>query len=90
MQKIRTKGCLILEYISNSFHEKMCEIANSQVSCTVGESILNNDQGRHGWQGPQGLGLAWISQNRKRQRRHKADVVTTVAALPAKNWPWRP
>ena len=22
-------------------------------------------QGRHGWQGPQGLGLAWILQNRK-------------------------
>ena len=24
-------------------------------------------QGRHGWQGPQGLGLAWILKNRKRQ-----------------------
>jgi hypothetical protein len=25
-------------------------------------------QGRHGWQGPQGLGLAWIFQNRKQGR----------------------
>ena len=24
-------------------------------------------QGHHGWQGPQGLGLAWILQNRKRR-----------------------
>ena len=49
-------------------------------------------QGRHGWQGPQGLGLAWILQNRKwrRQRWHAADVAATVAALPGKNWPWRP
>ena len=37
---------------------------------------------------PQGLGLAWILQNRKRRRQwwYTADV----AALPAKNWPWRP
>ena len=49
-------------------------------------------QGRHGWQGPQGLGLAWILQNRKRrwQGRYTASVATTVAPLPGKNWPWRP
>ena len=34
---------------------------------------------------PQGLGLAWILQNIKQQ--HTADVDTTVAALPTKNWP---
>ena len=36
--------------------------------------------------------LAWILPNRKqwRQQRHTADVATIVAALPAKNWPWRP
>ena len=44
-----------------------------------------NDQGHDGWQG-----LAWILQSRRRQRRHGADVAPTVAALPAKNWPWRP
>ena len=27
---------------------------------------LPKNQGRHGWQGPQGLDLAWILQNRKR------------------------
>jgi hypothetical protein len=43
-------------------------------------------QGRYGWQGPQGLGLAWLVQNIK-QRWHVADVAATVAALPAKNWP---
>ena len=37
---------------------------------------------------PQGLSLAWILQYRK--RRHAADVAATVAALPAKNWPWQP
>ena len=49
-------------------------------------------QGRHGWQSPQGPGLSWILQNRKRQRQwqHAADVSITVAALPAENWPWRP
>ena len=43
-------------------------------------------QGRHGWQGPQGLGLAWILQNKKRQwqQMHAPDVADTVAALPAK------
>ena len=34
-------------------------------------------QGRHGWQDPQGLDLAWILQNRKRWR-HTADVVATT------------
>ena len=45
-------------------------------------------QGRHGWQGPQGLGLAWILQNKKwrGQQRHAADVSDTVAALPAKTF----
>ena len=38
-------------------------------------------QGRHGLQGPEGLGLVWILQNRK--RRHAADVAATVKALPA-------
>ena len=38
----------------------------------------------------QDLGLAWILQNRRWQRRHTTDVANTVAALPAKNWPWRP
>ena len=47
-------------------------------------------QGRHGWEDPQGLSLAWILQNKKRQPRHPADVATTVAALPVKNWQWRP
>jgi len=49
-------------------------------------------QGRHGWQGPKGLGLAWILQNRKRRRQrwHAADVPATVAALSAKKWLWRP
>jgi hypothetical protein len=46
-------------------------------------------QGRHGWQGPQGIGFAWILQNRKRWQ-HANDVVATVANLPAKKWPWRP
>ena len=47
-------------------------------------------QGHQGRQGPQGLGLAWILQNRKwrQQCLHAADLATTVAALPAKNWPW--
>ena len=37
-------------------------------------------------------GLAWILQNRKRQWQcwHAPEVVTTVGALLAKNWPWRP
>ena len=40
-------------------------------------------QGRHGRQGPKGLGLAWILQNSNRwqQRRHIANVAATVAAL---------
>ena len=44
------------------------------------------------WQGPQGLGLALILQNRNRRRQwwHADDVAATVAALPAKNWPWWP
>ena len=29
--------------------------------------LLTASQGRHSWQGPQGLGLAWILQNRKRR-----------------------
>ena len=29
--------------------------------------LLTASQGRHSWQGPQGLGLAWILQNRKQQ-----------------------
>ena len=33
-------------------------------------------QGRHGWKGPQGLGLAWILQDRKRQ--HATDVAAAV------------
>ena len=42
-------------------------------------------QGHHDWQGPQGLGLAWILQNRKwrRQGWHAAGLAATVAALPA-------
>ena len=62
--------------------------------------LCNNDnliiafiigQGRHGWQGPQGLDLAWILQKQKRrQQQHAADVASTVSALPAKNWRWRP
>ena len=43
--------------------------------------------GRHGWQGRQGLGLPRILQTRKL---HAGDVAATVAALPGKNWPWRP
>ena len=48
-------------------------------------------QGRHGWQGPQGLGLAWILQNRKRRRQwlQATDMPATVVDLSAKNWPWR-
>ena len=45
-------------------------------------------QGRHGWQGPQGLGLAWILQNSGAQ--HATDVAAIVKVLPAKNWLWRP
>ena len=58
-----------------------CSVAISSISVTL--------QGCHGWQGPHGLGLVWILQNRKwrRQRRHAADVVANVEALPAKNWP---
>ena len=54
--------------------------------------LLTTSQGCHSWQGPQGLGLTWILQNRKCrwQRQHAADVANTVAALPAKHWPWRP
>ena len=39
---------------------------------------------------PQQGRLAWILQNRMWQLRHPADMATTVAALPAKNWPWQP
>ena len=46
----------------------------------MGNTIHTQGQGRHGWQGPQGLGLAWILQNR---------MAATVAVLPAKKWPWR-
>ena len=55
-------------------------------------NFLRFMQGRHGLQGPQGLGLVWILQNRKRWRQqwHVADMAATVKALPAKNWPWRP
>ena len=52
----------------------------------MGNTIHTQGQVRHGWQGPQGLGIAWILQNRK--RRHAADVAATVAALPAKKLPW--
>ena len=54
--------------------------------------LLTTSQGCHSWQGPQGLGLTWILQNRKWRWKwtHAADVATTVAALSAKNWPWRP
>ena len=47
------------------------------------KSFETSYQGRHGWQSPQGLGLAWILQNRKRQRQWQqaADVSITVAAL---------
>ena len=44
--------------------------------------MLALNQGRHGWQGVQGLGLAWILKNSKRQRKHAANVVTTAL--------WRP
>ena len=42
-------------------------------------------QGQHGWQDPQGLGLAWILENRRQrrqQRQHAADVATIRACLP--------
>ena len=45
--------------------------------------VCLQSQSCHGWTCPQGLGLAWILQNRKRQR-HTADVAATLAALP---WP---
>ena len=52
---------------------------------------VNRSQGRQGWQGPQGLGLAWILHDRKRRHpRQAADLATNVVALPAKKWPWRP
>ena len=40
----------------------------------------NSIQGRHGWQGSQGLGLAWILQNRKQQWQRRND--TDEACLP--------
>ena len=55
--------------------------ANVRVSTTL------YTQGRHGWQGPRGIGLAWILQNRKRQQWH---VLQPLEALPTKNWSWRP
>ena len=54
------------------------------------EMNFDKVQGRNGWQGPQGLGLAWILKKRKWWRQHVADVVATVAALSAKYLPWRP
>ena len=49
-------------------------------------------QGRHGRQGRQGLVLAYILRIRKRrgQQRYTSEVAATMAALPAKNLPWRP
>ena len=50
-------------------------------------------QGRHGWQGPQDLGLAWfflLNRKCRRQWQQAAGLATTVAALSAKNWSWRP
>ena len=52
-------------------------------------ALIRIGKGHHGFQGPQGLGLARILQNRKR-RRQAADVAATVAALPGKKWQWRP
>jgi hypothetical protein len=51
-------------------------------------TYFDTTQGHHGWQGPQGPGLAWILKKRKRQ--HTADVAATMAALLANKWPWRP
>ena len=58
-----------IRFLSLSFHSKF------------NISVVNKLQGRHDWQGPQVLGLTWISHNRKRGQR-------LVAALPAKNWLW--
>ena len=52
----------------------------------IGELV----EGRDDWQDPQGLGVTWIFQNRKWQWQTVADVATTLATLPSKNWPWRP
>ena len=44
--------------------------ANWNNECHWNVQNYGPSQGLHGWQGPQGLGLAWILQNRK--RRHRA------------------
>ena len=46
--------------------------ANWNNECHWNVQNYGPSQGLHGWQGPQGLGLAWILQNRKRQRRQRA------------------
>jgi hypothetical protein len=54
------------------------------------DKLPNKSQDRHGWQGPQGLGLAWILQNRKRKQRNTAEVAATVEILSAKHLLWLP
>ena len=92
------------QYSFPGFSKSMLQVDNFQkvpfvhlfrekfnINFTCHEST-HYSQSRHGWQGPQGLGLAWILQNRKRlrQRWHATEVTATVAALPLKKWPWRP
>ena len=60
---------LFIRFLSLSFHSKF------------NISVVNKLQGRHDWQGPQVLGLTWISHYRKRGQR-------LMPALPAKNWLW--
>ena len=66
------------------------ELAVMNPIIKIGGTHTFGHQGHHGCQSRQGLGLAWILQNRKRQRHAAADVATTVAALPIENWPWLP
>ena len=65
-------------------------IGMSYLYINAGYEYCCYTQGRQDWQGPQGLGLPWILQNRKWRRQHAADVAATVAALPTKKWPWWP
>ena len=58
----------------------------------LGKACSIQQQGRHGRQGRQGLVYAQIVRIRKQrwQGWRAGEVAATLAALPAKNLPWRP
>ena len=58
---------LFIRFLSLSFHSKF------------NISVVNKLQDRHGWQGPEGIGLAWILHIRK--QRHAADVDPPCSGL---------